>query len=65
MARSLYFDSDVAIFDDVFSGLDNKTALQVFCNIFAANGLLRRRGTTILLATQSGKYFIPVNINSH
>lgn len=56
IARSLYYDPDVAIFDDVFSGLDNQTALQVFRNVFDKNGMLRKNGTTILLATQSAAF---------
>ncbi|OAA81152.1 multidrug resistance-like protein [Akanthomyces lecanii RCEF 1005] len=56
IARALYFDPEIAIFDDVLSGLDNHTALQVFRNVFAENGLLRRSGTTILLATQTAAF---------
>lgn len=56
IARALYFDPEIAIFDDVFSGLDNHTALQVFQNVFAENGLLRRSGATILLATQNAAF---------
>lgn len=55
MARAAYFEPEVAIFDDVFSGLDNQTALQVFRNVFSKNGILRKGGATVLLTTQSGK----------
>lgn len=58
MARALFYDPEIAIFDDVFSGLDNQTARQVFRSVFETNGLLRRRGATILLATQSGWFLI-------
>ncbi|KAJ3488621.1 hypothetical protein NLG97_g6170 [Lecanicillium saksenae] len=62
IARSLYHDPEIAIFDDVFSGLDNQTALQVFRNVFAKNGLLRKNGATILLATQSAAFLPSADI---
>ncbi|OAR00989.1 hypothetical protein LLEC1_05486 [Akanthomyces lecanii] len=56
IARALYFDPEIALFDDVFSGLNSHTAVQVFRNVFAENGLLRRSGATVLLATQSAAF---------
>lgn len=56
IARTLYFGPEIALFDDVFSGLDNHTARHIFRHVFAANGLLRRSGAAILLATQSAAF---------
>ncbi|KAH6996315.1 P-loop containing nucleoside triphosphate hydrolase protein [Ilyonectria sp. MPI-CAGE-AT-0026] len=53
LARAVYSRPKIALFDDVFSGLDNHTAQRVFKNIFLEDGLLRKFGTTIILATQS------------
>lgn len=44
----------IALFDDVFSGLDGQTARTVFGNLFGESGLLRQWNTTTVLATQSG-----------
>lgn len=44
----------IALFDDVFSGLDGQTAHTVFENLFGERGLLRQWNTTTVLATQSG-----------
>ncbi|GKT45639.1 ABC transporter atnG [Colletotrichum spaethianum] len=45
----------IALFDDIFSGLDNQTASVVFQRVFSADrGILRAWGTSIILATQSG-----------
>ncbi|KAH7145722.1 P-loop containing nucleoside triphosphate hydrolase protein [Dactylonectria estremocensis] len=56
LARAVYSKPQVALFDDVFSGLDNHTAQRVFKNVFDQNGLLRRFGTTVILATQSSSF---------
>ncbi|KAF9870342.1 ABC transporter [Colletotrichum karsti] len=54
IARAVYSRPQIAIFDDVFSGLDNHTAKAVFRRLFSPEeGLLRSWGTTIVLATQS------------
>lgn len=55
LARALYSRPEIAVFDDVLSGLDNTTAQRVFEKVFSSNGLLRQWNTTIVLATQSGK----------
>jgi ABC-type uncharacterized transport system ATPase subunit len=44
------------MFDDVFSGLDKVTEQAVFSRVFGRDGLLRKNGTTIILATHAGKY---------
>lgn len=53
LARALYLDSDMVIFDDILSGLDNDTETEVFARVFGPEGLLRRRGTTTIICTHS------------
>ncbi|KAG5784249.1 hypothetical protein H9Q73_002081 [Fusarium xylarioides] len=53
LARAVYSKSRIALFDDVFSGLDGQTARTVFENLFGERGLLRQWNTTTVLATQS------------
>lgn len=55
IARAVYSRKPVAIFDDVFSGLDKATEQAVFTQVFGRDGLLRRNGTTVVLATHAGK----------
>ncbi|KAL4971316.1 P-loop containing nucleoside triphosphate hydrolase protein [Aspergillus desertorum] len=56
LARALYLRSDLLILDDVFSGLDADTEEKVFRQVFGASGLLRRRGSTVVLCTHSVKH---------
>ncbi|UNI18710.1 hypothetical protein JDV02_004963 [Purpureocillium takamizusanense] len=53
IARAVYARKPVAMFDDVFSGLDKVTEKTVFNRVFAQDGLLRRSGTSIILATHA------------
>ncbi|KAF6838319.1 hypothetical protein CMUS01_04702 [Colletotrichum musicola] len=53
IARAVYSRRDIAIFDDVFSGLDFETQNRVFNNVFGASGLLRQRNTTVLFVTHA------------
>ncbi|RGP79933.1 canalicular multispecific organic anion transporter 2 [Fusarium longipes] len=53
IARAVYSRKPIAIFDDVFSGLDKVTEQIVFTQIFGKDGLLRKNGTTIILATHA------------
>ncbi|OHX00813.1 ABC multidrug transporter [Colletotrichum incanum] len=54
LARAVYSRPQIALFDDIFSGLDNQTANVVFQRVFSADGgILRAWGTSIVLATQS------------
>lgn len=62
LARALYFDADILIIDDVFSGLDGSTQEQVCKSVFGPNGLLRRRGATALLCTHSTRF---LSVASH
>lgn len=56
LARALYLQSDMLVLDDVFSGLDADTEAKVFRQTFAPGGLIRRRGTTVVLCTHSVKH---------
>ncbi|KAM5342367.1 hypothetical protein ACJ41O_013333 [Fusarium nematophilum] len=53
IARAVYSRKGVAIFDDVFSGLDKVTEQTVFSRVFGTDGLLRKNGTTIILSTHA------------
>ncbi|TDZ30419.1 ABC transporter FUM19 [Colletotrichum spinosum] len=56
LARALYLHSDLLIFDDILSGLDNDTAGEVFRRVFGLEGILRRRNATAILCTHAIKY---------
>ncbi|KAK8079856.1 hypothetical protein PG997_007674 [Apiospora hydei] len=57
LARTVYSKPDIALFDDIFSGLDERTANSVCTRLFSiGEGLLRSWGTTVILATQSACY---------
>ena len=56
MARALYLESDLLIFDDVLSGLDADTEEQVFQRLFGPDGLIRRRKATAILCTHSVRH---------
>ncbi|KAM0225506.1 hypothetical protein ACHAQD_001442 [Fusarium lateritium] len=56
LARSVYSKPQIALFDDVFSGLDSQTAQTVFENLFSKRGLFRQWNTTVILATQSAAF---------
>ena len=54
IARAVYSRKPVALFDDVFSGLDKITEKTVFNRVFSQRGILRRIGTDIILVTHAG-----------
>ncbi|TVY56754.1 ABC transporter FUM19 [Lachnellula cervina] len=56
LARALYLDASLLIFDDIFSGLDANTEDAVFSRVFGPTGLLRRRKVTFLLCTHSVRH---------
>ncbi|WYZ35872.1 hypothetical protein EsH8_X_000519 [Colletotrichum jinshuiense] len=56
LARALYLNSDLLIFDDILSGLDNDTAAEVFRRVFGLDGIIRRRKATAVLCTHAIKY---------
>jgi ATP-binding cassette, subfamily C (CFTR/MRP), member 1 len=53
IARAIYARNEIAIFDDVFSGLDANTQQLVFSRVFGVDGLLRSQGTTVVIATHA------------
>ncbi|KAI0389430.1 putative ABC multidrug transporter [Xylariaceae sp. FL0594] len=59
LARALYLQCGLLILDDVFSGLDADTEEQVFRQVLGPEGLLRRRGATVIFCTHSIKH-LPV-----
>jgi ABC-type nitrate/sulfonate/bicarbonate transport system ATPase subunit len=58
IARAVYARQKLAVFDDVFSGLDTITEELVFSRVFGQQGLLRQTGTTVILATHGGDIFL-------
>lgn len=55
IARAVYCRKRMVIFDDVLSGLDSLTEELVFQRVIGPNGLLRKNGATVVLATHSSK----------
>lgn len=53
LTRSLYHETELMIFDDVFGGLDANTEQIVFRRVFGPNGILRQSNTTVVLCTHS------------
>lgn len=53
IARALYQQCDMCIFDDVLSGLDAETEKHVFDRVFGPEGLLRKSGTPTVLCTHA------------
>lgn len=50
LARAIYSRKNLLVLDDVFSGLDNKTAHNVFQRVFSKKGLLHKDCRTVVLA---------------
>ncbi|KAI9932592.1 hypothetical protein ASPWEDRAFT_101029 [Aspergillus wentii DTO 134E9] len=61
LARALYHDSPLLILDDVLTGLDHATESEVFRRVLGPDGLVRRRGTTAILFTHSGRHLPSAN----
>ena len=53
IARAVYARPNIAIFDDIFSGLDAVTEKKVFGRLFGPEGLLRRWRATVIIATHA------------
>ncbi|TQV95595.1 hypothetical protein V2A60_000779 [Cordyceps javanica] len=53
LARSLYAEPEIAVFDDVLSGIDSNTAQGIAHQVFGPEGVLRRSNTTVIFASQS------------
>jgi ATP-binding cassette subfamily C (CFTR/MRP) protein 1 len=54
LARAVYSRQRIVIMDDVFSGMDAHTAEFVSRQLLCKRGLLRRQGTTVILAPHNG-----------
>lgn len=55
LARAVYSRQEIVMLDDVFSGMDGHTAESVSRRLLGGSGLLRTRGTTVILATHNHK----------
>jgi ABC-type nitrate/sulfonate/bicarbonate transport system ATPase subunit len=51
----VYARCDILLLDDPFSALDGKTENYIVENLFRAEGILKRMGTTVFFLTSSGK----------
>lgn len=56
LARAAYSRQPLILLDDCFSGLDSKTESLVFSRLLGSQGLLKRLGCTIVLATHAVRY---------
>ncbi|KAL7963372.1 P-loop containing nucleoside triphosphate hydrolase protein [Trichoderma compactum] len=62
LARAVYSRPRIALFDDIFSGLDNATSQRIFRNLFSPTGLFRRWATTVVLATQTVEFLASADL---
>lgn len=53
LARAVYSRQSVVVLDDVMSGLDATTEDIIFTGLLGPNGLLRKNGVTVILATNA------------
>jgi ABC-type multidrug transport system fused ATPase/permease subunit len=53
LARTIYASPELILLDDIFSGMDSGTAKKVSERLLGAEGLSRRNGDTVILATHS------------
>ncbi|KAI5362569.1 Putative ABC transporter-like, ATP-binding domain-containing protein [Septoria linicola] len=56
LARALYARPSIYLLDDVFAGLDSRTAELVFHHVLGPGGFAKRHGATAILATSSAQY---------
>lgn len=56
IARAVYARTKLALFDDSLSALDAPTSAHVFTHVFGSQGILRRNGAAVILATHDWKY---------
>ncbi|KIX92416.1 uncharacterized protein Z520_11891 [Fonsecaea multimorphosa CBS 102226] len=61
LARALYLQTDMLIFDDVLGGLDADTEEQVFRRVFGAKGIIRSRQATAVLCTHAVRHLPSAN----
>lgn len=51
LARALFLDASLMVLDDIFSALDNETAVGIFNDLFGETGMLRNSRCTVILST--------------
>lgn len=56
VARALYSESEVLIFDDILSGLDTDTEAELFRRVFGPHGIVKRRNVTAVVCTHSVRH---------
>lgn len=56
VARSLYSESKLLIFDDILSGLDADTGTELFRRVFGPDGLVRQSKVTAIVCTHSVRH---------
>ncbi|KAL0929815.1 ABC transporter [Colletotrichum truncatum] len=56
LARALYLESEISVFDDALSGLDAETEAKVFDRVFGLSGLIRSRGGTAVCFGNSSRH---------
>ncbi|PYH31531.1 uncharacterized protein BO87DRAFT_418037 [Aspergillus neoniger CBS 115656] len=56
LARAIYSRKNLLVLDDALSAVDNKTAQYVAEALFGDNGICRRIGVAVLMATHSGHH---------
>ncbi|ETS81802.1 hypothetical protein PFICI_06804 [Pestalotiopsis fici W106-1] len=57
LARAVYSGKKLVILDDTMKGLDADTSSKCFSALLGRNGLLRTRGTTVIMATHNAQWF--------
>ncbi|KAH8204385.1 hypothetical protein TruAng_001436 [Truncatella angustata] len=53
IARAVYSKRSIALFDDVFSGLDMETQAHIIRDVFGTEGLLKAMNTTVVFVTHA------------
>lgn len=51
LARALYLDAELVIFDNALNGVDWRMERDIFHTVFGKQGILRKRGTTCIFTT--------------
>ncbi|GKU01234.1 abc transporter [Fusarium langsethiae] len=56
VARALYSEANLMIFDDILSGLDLGTESKLFRRVFGPAGITRRKNVTVIICTHSVRH---------
>ncbi|KAL2165882.1 hypothetical protein VTG60DRAFT_3684 [Thermothelomyces hinnuleus] len=56
LARAVYSKPELLLMDDIFSGLDRKSATHIFSALFSENGLLAKLNCAAVLVTHSTQF---------